>query len=229
MCVANQKRKVEWCCNPATFAEWEEYAAKWISDSFQVPFKKKAFLFSQIWNPAPLPVDICYATIKSAMRALDTILHTERPSARQLCSLARKLAELDIPLEPLDSVLPALKIALSRLDDSKHKQAFARWRKHVATWHPQSKSLFRYLKNLAPAKATCLDDGNHVTSSFSQVTSALQRNWSGLEKWPNSDSFLRASGGSLCDLHASESCNDLCLGQNNTQTREEGQNLFNRG
>ena len=129
------KKKLEWCCNPATFAEWEEYAAKWISDSFQAPLKKKALLPSQIWNPAPLPVDTCYATIISAMRALDTILRTETPSARQLCSLATKLAELDIPLEPLDSVLPALKNALSRLVDSKQKQALARSRKHVATWH----------------------------------------------------------------------------------------------
>ena len=95
-----------------TFVEWEAKATKWIAQAYEIPAKSKSLHSASVWKPKLLPSDTRYLTILSAMRALNTILHTTNPSARQKCSLARKLAEFDIPLEPIEHVHKRLQEAL---------------------------------------------------------------------------------------------------------------------
>ena len=102
-------------------------------------------------------------------------MHAPSPSTRQLCSLARKLSELDIPLEPLSEVHSHLKSALEKRIDDLQKKALVRWRTHVREWHIQSKFIFRYLKNVSPVKATCINLPTGPTSSPYAVVHALQR------------------------------------------------------
>ena len=116
---------------------------------------------------------------------------------------------LTIPddVEGIDVVIAS---ALTRFLTQRQDEALAEWRKKVAQWTTNQADLFRYLRNVTPAKCLAIADGEEIRSQPHQLFSLLSSYWEGVESWPDQGSLEHAIESledhyvvflTLCPLH----------------------------
>ena len=83
--------------------------------------------------------------------------------------------------------------ALTAYLNEKQSCALKKWKEASALWNVQSRDLYRYLRNLHPAKPVVVKMRGGITSAAPEdVYLEFNEYWSEIESWPNHDALGRA-------------------------------------
>ena len=110
----------------------------------------------------------------------------ERSVALAWKKLERKFLELEMicPLT-LEECHEVTQQALQRYMEHAQKETLDRWKEKVRTWKPTTSSLFRYLRNLEPAKASVIMcESGELTNNPIRMSTELEMYWANIESLP---------------------------------------------
>ena len=185
-------RSPAWNFDGHTFVEWSLAAEHWIARAFDVKVPPKSTVHSEPYTLPGLRTDKRYAALRAAYRLAR---HLQRCDNNPLAwtALDKKMYALGIELgHSLDSTLMSIQKEitshLSRVQD----EALTVWRQKTRVWKGSDAAIFRFLKNLPPAKSAVILTCDGLSSHPADIQSELGTYWGQLEEWSSEAAYQHA-------------------------------------
>ena len=176
-----RQEPIPWSREDTSYTAWSQAAVKWISQNHQCAPCSKNVLTVEFARSKQCHVDQTYASLRSAQR----LLSLPRMTPRHKLRLKRICRALEIVWqEPEGITVTELDRCLLAYLTMKNKEALAYWRKASSLWTVQNGELFRFLRNLPPAKPMMLVIGDRLSSDPMSMYQELSEYWSQVESWP---------------------------------------------
>ena len=188
MKLGRRRERVQpWRSANRTYGEWLAQAQTWLAENHDCLLIPKDKVTTSVEASVRPKIDEVYSLILSAQRALGRILDkTGDVSTRR--KLQRKFDLLQIPYSDDDDDeenARSLDLCLANRLNHVQESTLKKWRDGVATWHAHDSQLYRYLRNVLPAKSIMLRDEDHAwTADPAKMYTLLNRYWMQVESWP---------------------------------------------
>ena len=177
----------EWKGGSSTMQEWNDKATSWLSEACQCMQKDKNRVEQHEHKKRALKHDHTLALFVRAQNLIASMQQGgEACNKKAWEKLRRKFAELEIVCPPTEHEChQVLHECLQRYMDHMQKKALDEWKKKVKEWHATSSQLYRYLKNVEPAKASAIVGGDgRLTNDPIKIWVELEAYWAQVETLP---------------------------------------------
>ena len=174
-----------------TLTHWNSAAQRWLAKSFDTTSVDKNCVTCKPVHKKKLVIDPVYSTLMKATRALDHVRREEFPDHVMLTKMHKRLYALGFRDTEDMSLLDIERLLSQKTQESldrAQKHALDSWKKKVRAWSISSADLFKYLRNVSPAKSVVVSVAGRITSKPSELHCALVSYWGALERWPSEQS-----------------------------------------
>ena len=176
-----------WVSVRGSYSQWASAAVKWIAKNFQCPQQQKIAVYATLSSESVVyQRDEKYAHIVHAQSLLC------KHDAKSLGKLSRLMGILGIEGNR-ESWEAQLGDVLTAYLNEKQACALKKWRDASSLWTVNSRELYRYLRNLAPAKPVAVMMSDGLPSAVPQdIYWEFKSFWDQFESWPSDESIRRA-------------------------------------
>ena len=174
----------EWRFVGKTFAEWSNCAERWLAAAFLVTIPSKSSVSSEPLSVGQMRVDKQYRALLALQGLIKHI--EERGSCPHLLHvLKKKLFAVGVELGDLSVARESVHHLMNEILNKRQAEAIKDWKGRVMGWNLSSKDLYRYIRNLPPAKPACIMSDQGPTSDPCRMARTLDDFWTVIESWPD--------------------------------------------
>ena len=187
MKITMQKSHPPWKATCTTYQEWAHEAVTWIANACQCEPVHKTVVGQHVQGKKRIGCDQKLAIFLRIQQLLNSMREGgERSVTLAWKKLERKFSELEMACpHTLEECHDVTQQALQRYMQYAQEQAIKKWKEKVSSWNPTASSLFRYLRNLEPAKASVIVcESGELTNDPIRMWAELEMYWANIESLP---------------------------------------------